>query len=231
MTTDSVTAAALMSTVSLLCLLTVACDPPGKPRDDAENPTPRDFKALFSQNCSGCHGEDGRYGAVRPLNDPLYLAVIPRSELQRVIENGRDGTSMPAWLRDQGGPLDAQQVATLVDGIEQNWAKPGYAVHDAPTYLAGDRKGDLLAGHKLFNKDCFMCHGQGAPIGSVTGASFLSLASDQGLRTAVIAGRSDLGMPSYERLNHGGPLTDQDVTDLVTYLSSLRPAPGAGGAP
>jgi mono/diheme cytochrome c family protein len=133
---------------------------------------------------------------------------------------------MPAWLREHGGPLDGEQVTTLVDGIEQNWAKPGYHATDAPSYLAGDQKGDSLAGHKLFNKDCFMCHGQGAPIGLVTGASFLTLASDQSLRTAIIAGRIDLGMPSYQHLNHGGPLTDQDVTDLVTYLSSLRP----GGA-
>jgi mono/diheme cytochrome c family protein len=202
----------------------MGCDPPGKPRD--ENIAPRDFKTLFSQNCSGCHGAEGRDGAVRPLNDPLYLAVIPRPELQRVIENGRDGTSMPAWLRDHGGPLDAQQIATLVDGIERNWAKPGYNAPNAPPYLAGTLKGDPMAGHKLFNKDCFMCHGQGAPIGSVTNASFLTLASDQGLRIAVIAGRPDLGMPSYERLNRGGPLTDQNVTDIAAYLSSLRP----GGA-
>lgn len=223
---------------ALLCLLTIACDPPGKPRDGAENPAPSDFKTIFSQNCSGCHGVEGRNGAVRPLNDPLYLAIIPRTELQRVIENGRAGTSMPAWLVDNGGTLDAKQVATLVDGIEQNWAKAGFSVPDAPSYLAGDRKGDPLAGHKLFNRDCFMCHGPGAPIGLVTGASFLSLASDQALRTAVIAGRPDLGMPSYERLNSGGPLTDQDVTDIAAYLSSLRPslrpslspAPSAGGA-
>lgn len=218
------------SLVVMLCLLTAGCEPPGKPADDSENTTPKDFKTLFSQNCSGCHGVEGRDGAVRPLHDPLYLAVIPRSELQRVIENGRAGTSMPAWLRDHGGPLDAQQIATLVDGIEQNWAKPGYSAPDAPAYLAGDRKGDPLEGHKLFNKDCFMCHGQGAPIGSVTDPSFLTLASDQGLRTAIIAGRTDLGMPSYERLNHGSPLSDQNVTDIAAYLSSLRPAQSAGGA-
>lgn len=214
----------------LLCFLSTGCEPPGKPRDDAENAAPRDFQTLFSQNCSGCHGENGRDGAVRPLNDPLYLAIVPRSELRRVIENGRDGTSMPAWLQDRGGPLDAQQVATLVDGIEQNWAKPGYKLPDAPSYLASDLKGDPLEGHKLFNKNCFMCHGMGARIGLVTSASFLSLASDQSLRTAVIAGRPDLGMPSYQHLNRGKPLTDQNVTDITSYLSSLRTTESGGGA-
>jgi cytochrome c oxidase cbb3-type subunit 3/ubiquinol-cytochrome c reductase cytochrome c subunit len=189
-----------------------------------------DFKTLFSQNCSGCHGDNGRNGAVRPIHDPVYLAAIPKSELQKVIEEGRDGTSMPPWLHERGGPLEPAQVDALVNGIEQNWAKPGYTLPDPPSYLAGDYKGDPLEGHKLFNRNCFMCHGKGARVGLVTDPSFLTLASDQSFRTALIAGRSDLGMPDYRYLNHGGALTDRNVTDIASYLSSLRPAQSAGGA-
>ena len=34
-----------------------------------------DFHVLYKQNCSGCHGDNGRGGAAIPLNNPAYLAV------------------------------------------------------------------------------------------------------------------------------------------------------------
>jgi hypothetical protein len=51
----------------------------------------------------------------------------------------------------------------------------------------------------------------------------LSLVSDQLLRTAIIQGRADLGMPDYQMLNAGRALADQDITDLVAFLASKRP--------
>ena len=35
------------------------------------------FGTLYGQYCAGCHGADGRLGAARPLNDPVYLALVP----------------------------------------------------------------------------------------------------------------------------------------------------------
>jgi hypothetical protein len=49
------------------------------------------------------------------------------------------------------------------------------------------------------------------------------------LRTSIVVGRPDLGMPDYRFLNLGKPLSDGDVTDLVAYLASQRP-PGAATA-
>lgn len=209
--------------IGMLVVLT-GCEPPGKPKLEATPAEITDFKTLFSENCSGCHGINGRYGAGRPLNDPLYLAIIPKDTLRNVIEYGRKGTAMPAWARSQGGPLYPKQITALVDGIEQNWAKPvnlhGVAV---PAYSAGNATGDSTRGKKLFLRDCFMCHGKGAPIGSVTDPAVLALASDQYLRTSILFGRLDFGMPNFRNLNLGRALSDQDVTDLVAYLSSMRP--------
>lgn len=216
----------LASAPLLTASLTTSCDPPGKP--EAE---PRlaidvtDFQSLYANNCSGCHGVNGRNGPGRPLNDPLYLALIPKDVLQQTIENGRPGTAMPPWARNQGGPLYPRQVTALVNGIEQNWAKP-IDLHGAalPPYSAGETNGDAGRGKKLFLRDCFMCHGPGAAIGPITTPSYLALVSDQMLRASIITGRPDLGMPDYRVLNLGKPLSDQDVTDLVGYLTSLRPA-------
>lgn len=131
---------------------------------------------------------------------------------------------MPAWALSQGGPLTDKQVSALVNGIEQNWAKPpNFRGAPVPSYSAGGASGDADHGRKLFLRDCFACHGQGALIGPVTDAAYLSLVSDQLLRTAIIQGRPDLGMPDYRMLNLGHALADQDITDLVAFLASKRP--------
>jgi mono/diheme cytochrome c family protein len=133
---------------------------------------------------------------------------------------------MPAWARSQGGPLTDGQINALVNGIEQHWAKPASVERRAlPSYAATDSSGDAKRGKKLFARDCFMCHGPKAPIGSVTDPAFLELVSDQILRTSIIQGRPDLGMPDYRNLNMGHALSDQDISDLVAYLVSLRPEP------
>ncbi len=46
------------------------------------------------------------------------------------------------------------------------------------------------------------------------------------LRTSIVVGRPDFGiaMPNYQHLNAGHALSNQDVSDLVTYIASLRPA-------
>lgn len=208
-----------------LMLGATACEPPGKPEKEEVNARDiTDFRTLFNENCEGCHGADGKNGPGRPLNDPLYLAIIPREELVKTITNGRQGTGMPAWALSQGGPLTDKQVNALVDGIEKNWAKPfNFGGATPPSYSAGNATGDADHGRKLFLKDCFACHGQGAPIGPVTDGAFLSLVSDQLLRTAIIQGRPDFGMPDYRTLNAGHALADQDITDIVAFLASKRP--------
>lgn len=213
---------------AVLCslVLIAGCEPPGKPEaGPGEDAKVMDFKTLFAGNCSGCHGPDGQKGPGRILNDPLYLAVIPKEALQQVIEEGRPGTAMPPWAMKHGGPLDSGQISALVNGMEQNWAKPvdlkGAAL---PAYSAsGD--GDADRGSKLFQRDCFACHVTGGLAGPVNDGSYLALTTNQNLRTSIIVGRPDLGMPDYRMLNIGKPLKEQDLLDLVTYLAALRPAP------
>jgi cytochrome c oxidase cbb3-type subunit III len=205
---------------SFLCL--IAC---GKPKERPILPPDiTDFATLFSDNCAGCHGVDGKNGPGRPLHNALYLLLIPRDTLQRTIENGVPGTAMPAWARSQGGPLYPKQVSALVNGIEQNWAKPvNLRSVTLPPYSAENDTGDAAHGKRLFVRDCFMCHGKGAKVGPVTDSSFLALVSNQGLRTSIIIGRPDLGMPDWRFLNLGRPLGDQDIADIIAYLASLRP--------
>src|SRR5260370_31064518 len=88
--------------VTMSLLLVAGCDWPGKP-DPAERPVPADkvldFAVLYEKNCSGCHGADGKLGPAPPLNDPLFLAIVPDAQLSLVIEKGRPGTPMPTLPR------------------------------------------------------------------------------------------------------------------------------------
>lgn len=214
------------ATAVFFLLTACACDPPGKPEPE---PTPpekiTDFHTLYAARCSGCHGPNGRQGAARILNNPLYLAVIPRDTLHDVVAHGRPGTDMPAWAMSDGGPLTDTQIDALVDGIYKNWSKPDqFRGKTLPVYSGQSFTGDAGKGRKLFARGCFPCHGPGAPVGSVTDVAYVSLVTDQMLRTSIIVGQPDYGMPDYRFLNMGHALSDQDIADVVAFISSKRPA-------
>jgi cytochrome c oxidase cbb3-type subunit 3 len=215
-------------------VLLAGCDAlPGKPKRGAHDVLPSQvvaFDVLYGRHCAGCHGAEGRLGAARPLNDPIYLAVVPRERLREVIGRGVPGTSQPAFAQSGGGDLSDAQVDALVEGLLRAWGRPGAARDTAlPPYEMG--AGDVERGKAVFGTACAACHGPdggGGPKGGpVVDPSYLALVSDQGLRTTVIAGRTDLGMPDWRGYVAGQPLTPQQVSDVVAWLvAQRRPVPG-----
>jgi mono/diheme cytochrome c family protein len=139
--------------VSRLWLLTVltasaaGCDLPGRP-DPAARPVPADqvvdFAILYGQNCAGCHGADGKLGPAPPLNDPLFLALVPDVVLAQVITEGRPGTPMPAFARAKGGSLTDAQVHVLAAGIKTHWAPVKPPPMGAPSYLAKSNQPETI---------------------------------------------------------------------------------------
>ena len=73
-----------------------------------------DFKVLFAQNCSGCHGPEGKGGAAIALADPVYLAVADDTVVRRAAANGIPGTAMPAFAQSAGGMLTSKQIDVIV---------------------------------------------------------------------------------------------------------------------
>jgi cytochrome c oxidase cbb3-type subunit 3 len=226
-----------------LLLLVAGCNWPGKP-DPANRPVPQDkvmdFTTLFAENCSGCHGEKGKMGPAPPLNDPLFLAIIPDAELLHVIQNGRHGTPMPAFAKAQGGSLTDAQVKVLAEGIKPRWGKEVTEPKSKlPPYRAS-AKGNAERGKDVFMRACMGCHGDqgegeekdGQRHNRIHEPAFLALISNQALRRIVITGRPDLGMPSYaERPNEADfkPLTPAEIDDVVALLASWAPErPGQG---
>jgi cytochrome c oxidase cbb3-type subunit 3/ubiquinol-cytochrome c reductase cytochrome c subunit len=200
---------------------------PGKPAPGPEVPRPDsilDPVALYSANCSGCHGADGTHGPAMALADPLYLSIADDSVLLTTITNGRSHTPMSAFAQKEGGTLTDEQVNSIVRGIRARWGSAGrLAGVSAPPYGASV-PGNAQQGQTVFATFCASCHGNGGRAGSVTDPAYLSLISDQGLRTVVITGRPDFGAPDWRGNVPGRPMTDQEISDVVVWLASQRPS-------
>jgi len=194
----------------------------GPPNDQDELMRPENvasFDRLYKQNCSACHGENGFGGPALDLANPNYQALVDDGSLRRWITSGMPGTQMPAFGESSGGFLTPQQVDVLVAGMRARWEHEDHPAAEMPPY-SSSAVGNVERGQDSFRANCSSCHQQGQQ--RITDASYLALVSDQSLRTIVIAGRPDLGQPDWKQVRHGQPLTDQDVSDVIAYLHSLR---------
>lgn len=220
----------LLASVSLGALLVSGCgNPHGQPHKGPEVVAPDeilDFARLYAENCSGCHGAEGRGGAAISLADPVYLALADDQVIRKMTANGARGTAMPGFGRSAGGMLTDKQIEIIVAGIRARWSRRGILDAANPPSYSAKSAGNIFGGEVAYKTFCEACHGPGGRGGtkgsSITDASFLVLVSDQDLRTAVIAGRPELGAPDWRGNVPGKPMSDQDITDVVAWLVSQR---------
>lgn len=204
---------------------------PGKPGFRPETMRPdqvHDFATLYRENCSACHGADGRGGAALPLNNPVYLAWAGRDHMLAVVANGVPNHLMPAFGYGGGGLLTDAQLQDIVDGMIAHWGKPAALVGTSAPAYAAEGKGDPAQGKAAFQTYCARCHGADGTgtangvRGSIVDPTYLALISAQGLRDITVAGLPDAGMPDWRGEAGGHAMTDADVTNIVAWLRSHR---------
>ena len=211
-------------------LVCIACNSsPGAYRPEPTVVTPNDvvdFKQLYGQSCAGCHGADGEGGAAIALGNPVFLAMADDTVIRRIASNGVPGTPMPAFVQSAGGMLSEKQIETIVSGI-RSWAKPNAVGNQTPPPYTAPVPGDPQRGADSYRIYCSSCHGAegrgGTKASAIVDGSYLALVSDQQLRTVVIAGRPELGAPDWRSDVEGKPMSAQDISDVVAWLSSQRP--------
>lgn len=211
--------------LSLAAMLAItSCGGPGRRAAERQVIRPSeilDFPLLYSQNCSGCHGADGQGGLGIGLANPVYLAIADDATVRRITAQGVSGTTMPAFAQEAGGLLTDAQIDALVHGIREHWAKPGAFDNVQPPSYMASRPGNPARGQSAFNTICSSCHGlDGRGKRAIADNAYLALVSDQHLRTVMITGMPQFGMPDWR--NHPKPLSDADVTDIVAWLVSQR---------
>lgn len=222
---------------SMICVLAFSlglglsgCDSaPGRPALGSQVLPPNqvlNFEHLYRQNCTGCHGSADSSGAAVSLNGEVYLTIADDATIRRVTTEGVPGTPMPAFGQSSGGMLTQEQINAIVTGIRARRAKPTALEISPPPYAAATL-GDPKRGAEVYRTYCFSCHGEagygGSKAGSIVDRSYLALVSDQYLRTIVIAGRPEIGAPDWRGNIPGKPMSQQDVSDVVAWLSAQRP--------
>ena len=221
----------VLSALGLFALGLCACaNSPGRPVAGDIPAIPSEisnFDTLYQQNCSACHGPQGKGGAAIALADPVYLAIADDSVLHQAATNGIPGTSMPAFAQSAGGMLTAKQIDFIVHGIREGWSKPDILRGANPPAYSSAEPGDSSRGSEVYTEYCSSCHGAGGRGGekasSIVDGSFLALLTDQELRTIIIAGRPELGAPDWRSNIPGKPMSAQEISDVVAWLSSQRP--------
>ena len=220
-------------------LVLVGCEHiPGRPGPGPEVVRPDEvlsFSVLYKTNCAACHGESGQAGPAISLNNPVYLAVAGEDTLRAMTSKGVPGSLMPAFARSAGGMLTDHQINVLVHGMIEQWGRADISSAQGLPLYSATSTGDVGRGQEAFGVFCARCHGTGgegsagnpkaglARVGSIVDGSYLALISDQGLRSIVIAGRPDEGMPDWR--SHGAqPMTGEEITDIVSWLASKRVA-------
>jgi mono/diheme cytochrome c family protein len=73
-------------------LATTGCrDVPGRPGPGSVVPRPdqvTDFKTLYSENCTACHGVEGHHGAAFSLANPAFLAAASVNDIEQIVGAG-----------------------------------------------------------------------------------------------------------------------------------------------
>ncbi len=190
----------------------------------AETPDLTLGQQLFTENCVGCHGENGEGNMVAPPLGALdNLTTRADSPILGTLTNGVNDTAMRSFRQ-----LDARSLRALVATVR---ALPPPAT---PRTGWARRPGDASRGEALFATHCVACHGrrgEGDRGPALRNPGFLASATDDQITASIVRGYPGTEMP---RFGTGDALRARlvpaQVADIVAFIRSWAP-PAARTAP
>ena len=171
-------------------------------------------QATYLRLCAPCHAADGKgYAAdfAPSLVNPTFLESATDDFIRRSIVFGRPGTSMGAYGKALGGPLEDPDVDKVVAWIRAQGPKP------KPLMAVG--AGDATRGAALYNEYCKTCHGDPFKRGEaphLANIQFLTIATDSFIRYAIEVGRPGTKMPAFSAV-----MTPAQLDDVTAYVRTL----------
>ncbi len=183
---------------------------------------------LYTANCYRCHlsYERARMGR-----------GVTLETVERTIANGKSATSMKPFLRRKGGELKLSEVRAIVEYVaawETLSEEPALpeVLFTPPTpdparyapILPADVAavaGNAEQGAGVYAIYCASCHGAEGEgeLGPALARPWYGLRPDLTIRSAIRRGVPGAFMPAWSDTT-GGPLTDQQIDDLVVLVQS-----------
>ena len=170
----------ILKMVSVVALLLLLAAPVSAQEGEGDEGDAAAGAALYAENCVVCHGEQGEGRAGASLNR-VYGGINPDAFLRETIRRGVQGTYMPPWGEEYGGPLTTAEIEDIAAYIE-SWGTtvepplpaPRPPAQDIPPVPEVD--GDPNAGAAVYQTNCVACHGENGE-GRV-GAALLSVTEE-----------------------------------------------------
>jgi mono/diheme cytochrome c family protein len=142
---------------------------------------------------------------------------------------------MPAWGQASGGPINEREIDALVFYI-LSWQSGG-PIYIFPTQTPGLRlaltpppgvTGDPNRGALLYAGNCAVCHGiEGeGRVGANLAKDWPSIRPDLLVQSTIENGVEGSVMPAWSQ-EHGGPLPEQDINNIVAFILTWSGAENA----
>ncbi len=177
---------------------------------------------LYSENCANCHGDLGEGGEnpalpgdiIAPISTAEYLKTRDDFTLSSIIAQGQPNFGMSPFGSVFGGPLDDDQIDSLVVYL-RSWED------DPPVELPPEVTVDTvdLSGFDIYAQICSQCHGitGGGGVGpSLRAEAFRTSNSSQQIFDTVSLGHSATDMIAW-----GAILSSEQIQQLVNFIEQL----------
>lgn len=194
-------------------------------RETAEGTSTQVGRELFLQYCSSCHGDFGEGGpnparpsdVIAPISSAEYLRTRDDFTLEAIISQGQPNFGMSPFATSNGGPLDSDQIESIVDYI-RSWES------DPPVELPPEVEIEALAleGGQIFGDLCAQCHGdrgEGLIGPSLAAQGFQQSNSDEQIYQTI-----NEGHPATAMIGWGEVLTADQIQELVGFIRTLPEA-------
>jgi len=185
---------------------------------------------LFAENCSVCHGDDGRgavWGSASLVTPPRNFTTEQSKKelsLERMIRSvtyGKPGTPMAAF----GGQLSGEEISQVVGFVRRQFMGIADEAASATPSDGPIPAGDYARGEVLYLPNCTTCHGVSGA-GDGPRAYFIvprprnfleSMTRQSSSRETLFFGIKH-GVAGREMPAWGKVLDDQQIADLAEYV-------------
>ncbi len=178
---------------------------------------------LFAQSCAICHGDFGEGGpnparpddVIAPISTAEYLKTRDDHTLTQVIAQGQPNFGMSPFGSAYGGPLDDDQVASIVFFI-RSWEI------DPPVDLppAVDTRTVSMSSDEVYTQLCAQCHG---PDGlGLVGPSLRDPISRASTSAQDIFETISKGHEATPMIRWGDLLSEDTIQELSDLILSLE---------